>query len=118
MFDSPSQLFYLLPGILSLAYALFALLRGKVLGRESQWGWGTQTYTPENIFAFPFYLSLYLTFSAIFILFGFQQSEALLLPYVIFTGTAALIARFAAIWIVSFTVVFFLSQVRRIITKQ
>lgn len=116
MIDSPGRFLYLIPGLLSITYALVALLRGKALGLESRWGLGTRTFTPEDIFSFPFSISIFIMFGVLFTLLGSEHRGVLTTPYLALTGEWALIARIIVLWLVSYAVVFFLSQVRRFIT--
>lgn len=115
MFESTERLFSLALGLLTLAYTFIALLRGKVHGLRQSQAWTLQIYTPESIFTFPLILSLFLTLSILLTLMGFGQGDLLLSPYLLLSGTPALLARLAAIWLLSYAVVFFLSQIRRLI---
>ncbi len=117
MLDSPDRLFSLVLGLLTLAYALIALLRGKVHGLQQSEGWAAKTHTPDDTFTFPLLLSVFLTLGALLALLGFDQADVLTSRYLLFSGFVALIARLTAIWLVSYAVAFFLSQVRRIIIK-
>jgi hypothetical protein len=114
MIENPGQLLFLVPGLLSIAYAAYALLRGKVLGREGQWGWHTQIITLEDTLAFPFFASTYLTFGIFFTLIGFDQMTLLTRDYLVFRGSLALVARLVAVWLAAYTIVFFLAQMRQL----
>lgn len=114
MFESTHHLFSLVLGLLALAYALIALLRGKVHALRHEDNWTMQTYTVENIFSFPFILAVFVTLGMLLILLGFGQADLLLSRYLIFSNTLALLARLIAIWLLSYSVVFFLSQIRRL----
>jgi hypothetical protein len=114
MTRSPDQLFILILGLLTFAYVLIALLRGKAHGLQQLDGWAIHIHTTADIFTFPLLLSIYMTLGALLTLLGSRHADLLLSEYLIFSGFLALLARSVAIWFVSYAVVFFLSQVRRI----
>lgn len=115
MFDSPDRLFSLALGLLTFAYALISLVRGRMHALRQSEGWALQTYTPESIITFPFILSAYITLAVLLALLGCGPAGLLFSRYLIFSGPPALIARLLAIWLLSYAVAFFLSQVRRLL---
>ena len=114
MFESTQRLFSLVLGVLALAYALMALLRGKAHALRHEDDWTLEVHTTERIFTFPLILAVFVTLGALLILLGFGQAALLLSRYLLFSKIPALLARLIAIWLLSYVVVFFLSQIRRL----